>query len=167
MDFIDGLPKSHGKGVILVVVDRFSKYAHFVALSHPYTAEIVAQNYLDNIYTLHGLPRSIVSDRAIIFLNSFWKSLFSALGVDLRLSSSYHPQTDGQTEVLSRCLENYLRCMFVQNPKDWVNWLPLAEWWYNTTYQSAIQKTPFLRCCIIKNLLSIYPTFLGNLAIRE
>jgi len=143
MDFIDGLPKSEGKEVILVVVYRFSKYVHFVALSYPYTTEIVAQAYLDNIYKLHGLPRSSVSDRDAIFLSSFRQSLFAVLGVDLLLSSSYHPQTDGQTEVLNRCLENYLRCMSVQNPKGWVNWLPMAEWWYNTTYQSAIQKTPF------------------------
>ena len=59
------------------------------------------------------------------------------------MSSSYHPQTDGQTKVLNRCLENYLRCMCMKNPKDWFRWLPMAEWWYNTTYYSTIQKTPF------------------------
>ena len=116
-----------GKEVILMVVDRFSKYGHFVALSHPYTVEVVAQAYLDNIYKLHGLPRSIVSDKDTIFLSSFWQSLFAVLGVDLLLSSSYHPQTDGQTEVLNRCLENYLRYMYAQNPKDWAKWLSLAE----------------------------------------
>jgi len=133
----------HGREVILVVVDRFSKYAHFVALSHPYTAEVVTQAYLDNIYKLHGLPRSIVSDRDTIFLSSFWQALFSVLGVDLLLSSSYHPQTDGQTEVLNRYVEQYLRCLILQSPRAWVQWLPLAEWWYNTTYHSATQKTPF------------------------
>jgi len=65
------------------------------------------------------------------------------LGVDLLLSSAYHPQTDGQTEVLNRCLETYLRCVCVQNPKDWVKWLALAEWWCNTTFQSAAQMTPY------------------------
>ena len=143
MDFIEGLPRSQVKEVILVVVDRFSKYAHFVSLSHPYTAEVVAQAYLDNIYKLHGLSRSIVSDRDTVFLSSFWQALFSVLGVELLLSSSYHPQTDGQTEVLNRCLEHYLRCLSMQNPKEWARWLPMAEWWYNTTYQSAVQKTPF------------------------
>ena len=77
MDFIEGLPKSWGKEVILVVVDRFSKAAHFVALSHPYTAEDVAQTYLDNIFKLHGWPQSIVSDRDSVFLSDFWQALFS------------------------------------------------------------------------------------------
>ena len=122
---------------------QLSKYAHFVALSHPYSAEDVAQAYLDNIFTLHGIPNSIVSHRDAIFISSFWQALFSVLGVDLLLSSAYHPQTDGQTEVLNRCLETYLRCVCIQNPKDWAKWLALAEQWYNTTFQSAAQMTPY------------------------
>ena len=121
------------------MVDRLSKYAHFIPLSHPYSAKDVAQAYLDNIFKLHGIPNSIVSDRDAIFLSSFWQALFSVLGVDLLLSSSYHPQTYGQTKVLNRCFETYLRCMCIQNPKDYVKWLRLAEWWYNTTFQSAAQ----------------------------
>ena len=97
MDFVEGLPKSQGKEVIWVVIDRLSKYAHFTALAYPYTVEIVAHSFLDNIYKLHGLPKSIVSDREPIFLSSFWQSLFSVLGTDLLLSSAYHPQTDGQS----------------------------------------------------------------------
>jgi len=89
MDFIEGLPKSQGREVILVVVDRFSKYADFIALSHPYTAEVATQAYLDNIYKHHGLPRSIVSDRDTIFLSSFWQALFSVLW----WSFSYHHLT--------------------------------------------------------------------------
>ena len=89
MDFTEGLPKLEAQEVIWVVVDRLSKYAHFIALSHPYSAEDVAQAYLDNIFKLHGLPSSMISD------NSFWQALFSILGVDILLSSTYHPQTDG------------------------------------------------------------------------
>lgn len=98
MDFIEGLPKSQRYDSILVVVDKFTKYAHFVPLSHPYTALQVAQAYVDNIYKLHGLPKSIVSDRDRIFTSHVWRELFRLTDTQLMMSSSYHPQTDGQTE---------------------------------------------------------------------
>ena len=134
MDFIERLPKSSGKQIIFVVVDRLSKYAHFMPLSHPYTALDVAQHFLDNVYKLHGLPNSIVSDRDKVFTSTFWQSLFSLLNVNLLMSTAYHPQTDGQTEVVNKCLKQYLRYMTGDRPKEWVKWLPLAEWWYNTSY---------------------------------
>ena len=92
---------------------------------------------------MHGIPHSIVSDHDDIFISSFWQALFSVLGVDLLLSSAYHPQTDGQTEVLNRCLETYLRCMCIQNPQEWTKRLALAEWWYITTCHLASQMTPY------------------------
>lgn len=143
MDFITGLPTSMGKNVIMVVVDRFSKGAHFIPLSHPFTAVSVAQAYLDGVFKLHGWPKSIVSDRDAVFLSSFWQGLFSLHGTDLLLSSAYHLETDGQTEIVNKCLETYLRCMCGGNEKDWCKWLPLAEWWYNTHFHTASQLTPY------------------------
>lgn len=128
MDFIVGLPLSHGKTAIFVVVDRLSKAAHFMPLQHPYTASTVAQLFLDNVYKLHGFPKSIISDRDAIFLSSFWKEFFKLQKVHLLPSTAYHPQTDGQTEVVNRGLECYLRCFAGERPKEWVSWLPLAEY---------------------------------------
>ncbi|GKC47746.1 reverse transcriptase [Tanacetum coccineum] len=83
----------------MVVVDRLSKYAHFMALQHPFTASTIAQVFLDNVYKLHVLPESIISDRDKVLLSHFWQSLFKVLKVQLKLSNAYHPQTDGQTEI--------------------------------------------------------------------
>ncbi|KAF0933749.1 hypothetical protein E2562_019223 [Oryza meyeriana var. granulata] len=102
MDFVEGFPKVGGKSVVLTVVDRFSKYAHFVALGHPYTATSVARVFFDHIVRLHGIPCSIVSDRDPVFTSTFWTELFALSGVALRLSSAFHPQTDGQSEVTNR-----------------------------------------------------------------
>lgn len=93
------------------VVDRLSKYAHFIPLTHPFTASQVAQAFLDTIYKLHGMPKTIVSDRNKVFLSLFWKSLFQLLHVSL------HYSTDGQTEVVNRTMECYLRCMTGDKPK--------------------------------------------------
>jgi hypothetical protein len=119
MDLIEGLPKSEGKDVILVVVDRFTKYSHFIALTHPYTAQTVVNLVLDNIFKLHGLPEVIISDKDPIFTSSIWQSLFKAMEVKLHMSSAYHPRTDDQTKRVNRCLENSLRCMCFACPRKW------------------------------------------------
>ncbi len=110
MDFITGLPKSRNKSVIMVVVDKLSKYAHFCALPHPFTPTLVAQSFMDQIFKLHGMPTSIVSDRDSVFTSNFWQELFQLQGTQLKLSTSYHPQIDGQTKVFNKWLETYLRC---------------------------------------------------------
>jgi hypothetical protein len=143
MDFIQGLPKSRGKEVILVVVDRLTKYAHFIPLAHPYSVQTVADAFMNTIIKLHGPPASIVSDRDSIFTSHLWKQLFSKFKTQLNYSTAYHPESDGQTEQVNQCLEQYLRCMAFQQPKKWCDWLAAAEWWYNCSYYSAIQMSPF------------------------
>jgi hypothetical protein len=110
MDFIEGLPQYGFANCIFVVVDKFTKFAHFIALKHPYTTASVAKVFMDQVYKLHGLPASIVSSRDPIFKSSFWKELFSLTHVQLRMNTSYHPQSDGQTERVNQCLETFLRC---------------------------------------------------------
>lgn len=143
MDFVEGLPSCNGKSVLWVVIDRFTKYAHFVPLSHPYTAKMVADVFIQDIFRLHGMPRSIVTDRDPIFLSLFWESFFKSQGTTLCRSTAYHPESDGQTENLNRTVDQYLRCVLCEKPVQWTSILPWAEWWYNTTYHSAIKMSPF------------------------
>ena len=128
MDFIEGLPCSFRKDTIMVVVDRLSKFTHFTPLTHPFTAKLVAEKFVDSIVRLHGMPRSIVSDRDPIFISHLWQEFFKLSGSKLNLSSSYHPQTDGRTEVVNHCLEQYLRCFVHQWPQKWSKYLAWAEY---------------------------------------
>ena len=140
LDFIEGLPPSLSFNCILVVVD---KYSHFIKLKHPFTALKVAQLFLDNIYKLHGMPQAIISDRDKVFTSLLWQELFRLSGTELRMSSAYHPQTDGQTERVNQSVEAYLRCFIQACPSQWSKWLSLAEFWYNTNYHSSLTKSPF------------------------
>ena len=117
MDFVEGLPMSGSANCIMVVVDKFTRYAHFIPLRHPFTTTKVALAYMDNVFKLHSLPKTMVSDRDPIFTSQFWHELFSQLGSELRMSSAYHPQTDGQSERVNQCLEIYLRCFTHACPK--------------------------------------------------
>jgi hypothetical protein len=143
LDFVEGLPQSGQANCIMVVVDKFTKFAHFLPLKHPYTAHSVARLFLDNVYRLHGLPLSIVSDRDSVFTSTFWQALFNMADVQLRMSSAYHPQSDGQIERVNQCMETFLRSFISACPKKWLSWLPLAEFWYNTSCHSSIGRSPF------------------------
>jgi hypothetical protein len=143
MDFVEGFLKANGKLVILTVVDRLPKYAHFITLGHPYTSTSVAAAFFEQIIRLHGIPASIVSDRDPVFTNTMWKELFCLCGTSLRMSSVFRPQMDGQSEVTNRIITVYLRCLANDRPKSWLRWLPWAKFCYNTSYQMALKATPF------------------------
>jgi hypothetical protein len=143
MDFIEGFPNVGGKSIILIVVDRFSKFAHFILLTHPYSASSITKAFFDNIVRLHGLPCSIVSDRDPVFMSGFWKELFRLTGVKLLLSSSFHSQMDGQSKVVNRTIATYLRCLAGDRPRSWLQWLPWVEFCYNSSYHTTLKTTPF------------------------
>jgi transposase InsO family protein len=143
LDFIEGLPKSGQFDCLLVVVDKFSKYSHFLPLKHPYTAASVAQAYLDGVFKLHGMPVELVSDRDPVFTSNFWKELMRLVGVQLDMSSGQHPQSDGQTERVNQSVEGYLRCFVHDCPRKWAQWIPLAEFWYNTSKHESLGMSPF------------------------
>lgn len=163
MDFIEGLPNSECANSILVVVDRLTKYAHFLPLHHPFTATSVAKVFLDNVVKLHGIPKTIISDRDKIFTSKFWRNLLQSMGIELHYSTAYHPQTDGQSERVNQCLEQYLRCAVQDNPRHWRRWLSMAEFWYNSSFHTALQCSPF------QALYHIAPNFGGmpNLTVSN
>lgn len=143
MDFITGLPVSKGLDCILVIVDRLTKRAHFVACTKTTDAQFAAHLFFQNVVRLHGVPKSIVSDRDIRFMNSFWQSLHKILGTKLQVSTVNHPQTDGQTERVNSIVNQLLRTFCSSEHEKWTLYLGLAEFAYNNTYQTSIQTTPF------------------------
>jgi hypothetical protein len=144
MDFIVGLPltsKNHDS--IWVIVDRLTKTAHFIAVHTTYTVKNYADIYLDRIVRLHGVPKTIVSDRGTQFVARFWEQLHETLGTKLIRSSAYHPQTDGQTERVNQIVEDMLRACIIHFDKSWDKSLALAEFSYNNSYQASLKMAPF------------------------
>lgn len=144
MDFITKLPKTlDDHDSILVVVDRLSKMAHFIPTTGGIDADEAATLFFTNVFRLHGLPSSIVSDRDPKFTSNFWRVLFQLTGTKLAMSTARHPQTDGQTERLNRTLEEMLRSFVAYDMRDWDTLLPAVEYAYNDSVQGSTQHTPF------------------------
>jgi hypothetical protein len=135
IDFIVGLPRNHlGYDSIWVIVDRLTKLAHFIPIKTTYSRPQLPEFYM---------PKKIVSDRGTQFTSKFWKSLHETLDTQLRFSSAYHPQTDGQTERVNQILEDMLRAYALQYGRSWDKSQPYAEFSYNNSYQESLKMAPF------------------------
>jgi hypothetical protein len=144
MDFIVGSPNtSRPHDSIWVIVDRLTKTTHFLPVHTTHRAEKYGEFYIDRIVRLHGIPRTIVSDRGAPFVARFWEQLQKSLGTNVIRSSAYHPQTDGQTERVNQILEDMLRACVLHYGKNWDKCLSLAEFSYNNSYQSSLKMAPF------------------------
>jgi transposase InsO family protein len=144
MDFVLGLPRTQrGCDSISVVVDRFSKMAHFIPWQKTNDATHVANLFFKEVVRLHGLPRSIVSDRDTKFVGHFWRTLWKKLGTNLSFSSAYHPHTDGKMEVVNRSLGDLLRSLVTKQHSQWDHILPHAKFTYNDSININIGKIPF------------------------
>jgi transposase InsO family protein len=148
-DHITKLPGSKEPGSeevydsILVVTDRLTKYGYFIPYKESSDAATLAYHFLRVIAANHGLPDEIISDRGTTFASKFWQALMAQLGVNHKLSTARHPQTDGQTERLNQTLEQYLRCYVNYDQDNWAEMLPQAQFAYNSAYQESTQMSPF------------------------
>ncbi|KAI3786449.1 hypothetical protein L1987_40139 [Smallanthus sonchifolius] len=144
MDFITKLPHTlSGYDSIWVIIDRLTKFAHFLPIREDYRVEKLARIYIDEIMSRHGIPLNIISDRDARFTSRFWQSLKTALGTRLDLSTAYHPQTDGQTERTILTLEDMLRACVIDFCGNWDSHLSLIEFSYNNSYHTSINMAPF------------------------
>ncbi|GKD68520.1 putative reverse transcriptase domain-containing protein, partial [Tanacetum coccineum] len=144
MDFITKLPKtSSGHDTIWVIVDRLTKSAHFIPTKATDSMETLTRLYIKEIVSRHGVPISIISDRDSHFTSRFWQSMQNALGTQLDMSTSYHPETDGQSERTIQTLKDMLRACVIDFGKGWERHLPLVEFSYNNSYHASIKAAPF------------------------
>jgi len=144
MDFITHLPKSEGYDTILLVIDRLTKMSHFIPCSKDLDARQFAILFMKEIVRLHGLPHDIITDRETLFTSDLWKETTGKPGIERRLSTAFHPETDGQTERTNAILEQYLRAYINYQQDDSCDYLPLSEFAYNNGYQETIKHTAFL-----------------------
>ncbi|KAF8751545.1 hypothetical protein RHS01_08514 [Rhizoctonia solani] len=142
-DMIVDLPKDGNSNSILVIVDSFTKYVILVECSKKLRAPELADLFLRHVWNRYGMPKKTVLDRGQVFNNRFLKALYQRLGIDPHFSLAYHPQSNGQTERVNPTIEHFLRAYSGVNQKDWVKWLPMAEFAYNNAVHSSTGKSPF------------------------
>ena len=142
-DFITKLPLAQGYNSILVVVDWLTKMVYFVPTMEKTLAEELARLFRDNVWKLHGLPESTISDKGPQFMAGLIRELNEMLGIKSKLSMAFHPQTDGQTERVNQELEQYLRMFIDHWQKQWLEWLGIAEFAYNNKAHSSTKTSPF------------------------
>jgi len=142
-DFITKLPLAQGYNAILVVCDRLTKMAHFIPTTEKTLAEGLARLFRDHVWKLHGLPESIISDQGAQFVANLMKELNHILGIETKLSTAFHPQTDGQTEQTNQELEQYLRMFIDHWQEQWPEWLGTAEFTYNNKVNTSTKVSPF------------------------
>ena len=144
MDFGLGLPRTQrGSNSIFVVVDIFSKMAHFIPCQKTSDATHIENLFFKEFVRLHGFPRSIVSDGDTKFVGHFWRTLWKKLGTNLYFISSYHPQTNEPTKVVNQFLGNFLRILVTEHHNQWDQILPRAEFVYNDSPNRSTGKSPF------------------------
>ncbi|MCO5588633.1 hypothetical protein L7F22_042590 [Adiantum nelumboides] len=144
MDFIFYLPRTPtGNDGIWTIICRFSKQAHFVPVRKKIKSDHMVKLFMHNIFKYHGMPQSIVSDRNPRMTSLFWKALFENMGTTLKFSSSFHPQTDGQSEEANSTILDLLKCYVSEHKATWEHYLPLVEYAYNNTVHTSTGKAPF------------------------
>jgi len=143
-DFITKLPLAQGYNSILVVVDWLTKIVYFIPTTEKISAEGLARLFRDNVWKLYGLPESIISDRGPQFAAGLMKELNKMLGIKSKLSTAFHPQTDGQTERVNQELEQYLRMFIDHRQEQWPEWLGTAEFAYNNKVHSSMKISPIM-----------------------
>jgi len=127
----------------MVVVDKLSKTAHFILVKSSYKTVEIAEIFMREIFQVHGIPQVVISDRDVKFTSTFWKTLFVGLGTQIQFSTTYHPQTDGQTEQVNLLLEDVLRMFVLQQPQKWEDYLHLVEFTYNNGHHESLCMSPF------------------------